>query len=58
LNRDDFNLDKYQNKSHFELLEIATKEQDIKKREALFEYANYRLKEKFSVIASENGDKV
>ena len=47
MKNEDFNLDDYQNKSHFELLEIATKEQDIKKRKALFELANKILEKGF-----------
>ena len=36
MKKDDFNLDEYEDISYFELLEIATKEQNIKKRKALF----------------------
>ena len=43
-------LDDYENKSYFELLEIATKEQDIKKRKTLFEYANKVLKDDFADV--------
>ena len=55
MEKKDLSLDDYQNKSYFELLEIATKEKDLKKRKNLFEYASKRLKEKFSTIATGNG---
>jgi len=50
MDKNDFSLDDYQNKSHFELLEIATKEQDIKKRKALFELARQVLKNDFADV--------
>ena len=51
-----FEEEEYQSESYFELLEIATEEQDIKKRKALFKLANKRLKKKFSAISSRSGD--
>jgi hypothetical protein len=57
MNEQPIDLNQYENVSYLDLLEIASSEQDIEKREALFEYSNLVLETKFMKAVQENDEK-